>query len=63
MFIVTVPAAPMSMARLAAETIGEQPVDDLAAGVSEQRRRDDGADIRLAETELLQIAPFAIEKL
>ncbi len=31
-----------------------QAVNDLAAGISEQRGRDDRADVRLAETELLR---------
>ena len=36
----------------AAETIGEQAVDDLAARIGEQRGRDDRAHVCLAESEL-----------
>ena len=37
----------------AAEAVGEQAVDDLPAGIGEERGRDDRAHLRFAETELL----------
>ena len=39
--------------RLTAEPVGDQAVHDLAERISEQRRGDDRADVRLAETELV----------
>jgi hypothetical protein len=55
---------------LAAQAIGEQAVDDLAARIREERGRDDRAHVALAEAELLahrlvgerQVVPAHVER-